>query len=202
GFREYILYLVRYMAMYYKKSPAEALNYALKLNSMLKSPMIEKDVKNQCKPSKICSGVMSVKTIISKLEISIEEQKELKTLTSDDAKYLIQKEKKTLKRRELKYLNRTEKEYQIFLRRDMVNKLKRKGWRNSKIAEELKISKQLVAVDITYIKENAYEFIQKIEDIMNELNAFKNIDNFTRYISRNFNENLVKWLKFNEELLE
>lgn len=202
GYREYLLFLVQYMHRYYNKSPKEALNYALKLNTMLNEPMTDKEVRIQCKPSKICSGVMSVKTIISKLEITIEEQKELNTLVSDDVKYEQQKMKKKAARRKLKYLNRTEKEYQVFLRRDMVIKLKRKGYKNSKIAEELNVSKQIVSVDLSYIKEHAYEFIQKIEEIMNEIYSLISVDNFTRYVTQKFNKTLTKWLEIAEESLE
>lgn len=202
GYREYMLFLVQYMSRYYKKSPAEALSHALKLNGMLKRPMTDKEVLTQCKPSKICRGVMSIKTIIRKLEITKEEQKQLNTLVTDEMKYELQKKKKVARRRKIKYLNRTEKEYQVFLRRDMVIKLKRKGWMNSKIAAELKTSKQLVACDLKYIKDNAYEFIKKIEDIMKELYAFINIDNFTRYVTQEFNKVLTKWLEISEERLE
>lgn len=202
GYREYMLFLVQYMGRYYKKSPTQALSYALKLNSMLKRPMTDKEVQTQCKPSKICRGVMSIKTIIRKLEITTEEQKHLDTLVTDEMKYELQKQKKVARRRKIKYLNRTEKEYQVYLRRDMVIKLKRKGWTNSKIAAELKTSKQLVACDLKYIKDNAYEFIKKIEDIMKELYAFINIDNFTRYVTQEFNKVLTKWLEISEERLE
>ncbi len=200
GYREYLLYLVNYMAMYYGMSLIEAYKYSHKINKMLAKPMTTYQVEKQCKPSKICSGVMSIKTIISKLEITIEEQQQLKTLISDEAKYIYQKRKKAA--RSIRYLGRTEKEFKLYLRRSMISKLQRTGLGIVHIARELKISKQLVYADIKYIKKNAYEFFKKLTEFINELNDALRHKNFTRGISRRSYIVLSKWLEISQEQLE
>lgn len=200
GYREYMLFLVRYMALYYGYTDKEALNYALNLNSKLSIPLTDSQVITQCKPSKICAGIMTISTIINKLEISEEEQDELKTLVDENRRYQKQKQKKT--RKKLMNMSRTDKQLALYIRRDNVSKLQRKGLRNYEIANKLKMSKQLVAADIKYIKENAYQFFVAITEIIRELNPLINDERFKRTLTHSLYEALVKWLKLSQEQLE
>ena len=90
GHRELILFLYRYYLCYFTEDVEKSLNDTLELNSMFKQPLREKEVvsatksaekvfKNQNKDYKYKN-----ETLINLLEISDEEQREMKTIISKE----------------------------------------------------------------------------------------------------------------------
>lgn len=180
GYRELILYYTRYFAVFYGYTDTEAINYALKLNGLMKVPINEKQMIAQTRPSEIFKYLPTIKTIRKKLMINSEEEIYLHTLVSDSLKEQQTAKKKRNKERLMQYGYRTRKEYEVYMRRWAVIKLKREGLRNKDIAERLKQSPQIIGQDLKYINSNKALFNIKIEEILRLIEAVLSDKKITR----------------------
>ena len=164
GHRELILFLYRYYLCYFTKDIEKALYDTLELNSMFRQPLSEKEVvratksaekvyKDQNKDYKYKN-----ETLINLLEITEEEQKEMKTIISDE-EYKIRKRLRDREYQKKKYDESlkiegklTEKE-KISQRRIKIKDLLREGLKQKDICLQLDISKDTYLRDRKYLKE-------------------------------------------------
>ena len=151
GHREIILFLYRYFSACFTQDTDEALNRALELNAMFKKPLPEKEVIQDTKSATRAYEnklyIYTNKKLIEILDITLEEQKYLKTIISGKEKYRRsaeeQKAKKKAKRRNENGLTKREQE-----KKDRINKIKKlkiKGLNQNQIAKEIGISRQAVS---------------------------------------------------------
>lgn len=151
GHREIILFLYRYFSACFTQDTDEALNRALELNAMFKKPLPEKEVIQDTKSATRAYEnklyKYTNKKLIEILDITLEEQKYLKTIISGKEKYRRsaeeQKAKKKAKRRNENGLTKREQE-----KKDRINKIKKlkiKGLNQNQIAKEIGISRQAVS---------------------------------------------------------
>ena len=149
--REIILFLYRYFSACFTQDTDEALNRALELNAMFKKPLPEKEVIQDTKSATRAYEnklyKYTNKKLIEILDITLEEQKYLKTIISGKEKYRRsaeeQKAKKKAKRRNENGLTKREQE-----KKDRINKIKKlkiKGLNQNQIAKEIGISRQAVS---------------------------------------------------------
>ena len=164
GHRELILFLYRYYLCYFSEDVEKALYDTLELNSMFRQPLSEKEVvratksaekvyKDQNKDYKYKN-----ETLINLLEITEEEQKEMKTIISDE-EYKIRKRLRDREYQKKKYDESlkiegklTEKE-KISQRRIKIKDLLREGLKQKDICLQLDISKDTYLRDRKYLKE-------------------------------------------------
>ena len=164
GHRELILFLYRYYLCYFTEDIEKALYDTLELNSMFRQPLSEKEVvratksaekvyKDQNKDYKYKN-----ETLINLLEITEEEQKEMKTIISDE-EYKIRKRLRDREYQKKKYDESlkiegklTEKE-KISQRRIKIKDLLREGLKQKDICLQLDISKDTYLRDRKYLKE-------------------------------------------------
>ena len=151
GHREIILFLYRYFSACFTQDTDESLNRALELNAMFKKPLPEKEVIQDTKSATRAYEnklyKYTNKKLIEILDITLEEQKYLKTIISGKEKYRRsaeeQKAKKKAKRRNENGLTKREQE-----KKDRINKIKKlkiKGLNQNQIAKEIGISRQAVS---------------------------------------------------------
>ena len=159
-----ILFLYRYYLCYFTEDIEKALYDTLELNSMFRQPLSEKEVvratksaekvyKDQNKDYKYKN-----ETLINLLEITEEEQKEMKTIISDE-EYKIRKRLRDREYQKKKYDESlkiegklTEKE-KISQRRIKIKDLLREGLKQKDICLQLDISKDTYLRDRKYLKE-------------------------------------------------
>lgn len=201
GYREYLLYATRYTCMYYGMSGTEALNIARSLNRKFKCPMKENELVKQTAPTKILSNCITIDKLIENLEIVHEEQLQMITLKSNALKREDEKKAKAYRNKH-PLLNRTPKQLELLHRRALVREYLKKGLRKSDIAKQMKTSIQKVNQDIKYIKDHAYEFIDKLEQYLSELNTHIELKIFTRTLNQNSYNYLTEWLKMLEVATE
>ena len=153
--------------------------------------MSRSEVEHNCKPSENRLAC-SIDTMIDKLRITIDEQRQLQVLKRRYIKksiYAKQKRKHPL-------LNRTPKQQAIIERRAKVCELKNvKHLKNSEIADKLETDKSTITRDLQYIKTHPYQFIRKLKDYLNELETYKTTDIFKRTEMYKRQKQLLKWLK-------
>ena len=171
GHRELILFLYRYYLCYFTEDIEKALYDTLELNSMFRQPLSEKEVvratksaekvyKDQNKDYKYKN-----ETLINLLEITDEEQKEMKTIISKDEyrrrdreyqkknyKYDSEKAKEKYKDK-LKQTGKITKKEEISLRREKIKDLLGKGLNQKEIYTQLNISKRTCINDIKILRE-------------------------------------------------
>ena len=160
GHRELILFLYRYYLCYFTEDIEKSLNDTLELNNMFRQPLSENEViratksaekvyKDQNKNYKYKN-----ETLINLLEITEEEQKEMKTIISKE-EYKRRENirgKKNYKEKLKAKGKLTEKE-QIAQRREKIKDLLAKGLKQKDIYMLLNISKRTCINDIKYLKE-------------------------------------------------
>ncbi|QPJ86737.1 DNA-binding response regulator (plasmid) [Sarcina sp. JB2] len=160
GHRELILFLYRYYLCYFTEDIEKSLNDTLELNNMFKQPLSENEViratksaekvyRDQNKNYKYKNG-----TLINLLEITEEEQKEMKTIISKE-EYKRRENirgKKNYKEKLRTKGKLTEKE-KISQRREKIKDLLAKGLKQKEIYMRLNISKRTCINDIKYLKE-------------------------------------------------
>ena len=160
GHRELILFLYRYYLCYFTEDMEKSLNDTLELNNMFRQPLSENEViratksaekvyKDQNKNYKYKN-----ETLINLLEITEEEQKEMKTIISKE-EYKRRENirgKKNYKEKLKAKGKLTEKE-QIAQRREKIKDLLAKGLKQKDIYMLLNISKRTCINDIKYLKE-------------------------------------------------
>ena len=175
GHRELILFLYRYYVCYFTDDIKKALDDTLWLNSMFKQPLREKEVINTTKSAETVFKDQNKdykyknETLIDLLEITSEEQKEMKTIISKDEyrrrknirdrrykkenySYDSKKAKENYKNK-LKAEGKLSEKEQISLRRVKIKDLLAKGLKQKEIYTRLNISKRTCISDIKYLRE-------------------------------------------------
>ncbi len=191
GYREQLLFLCRERACWMGYTIDESVKMAYQLNDLFSVPLSRSEVEHNCKPSENRLAC-SIDTMIDKLRITIDEQRQLQVLKRRYIKksiYAKQKRKHPL-------LNRTPKQQAIIERRAKVCELKNvKHLKNSEIADKLETDKSTITRDLQYIKTHPYQFIRKLKDYLNELETYRTTDIFKRTEMYKRQKQLLKWLK-------
>ena len=160
GHRELILFLYRYYLCYFTEDVEKALYDTLELNSMFRQPLSEKEVARATKSAEKVYKDQNKdykyknETLINLLEITDEEQKEMKTIISDE-EYKIRKRLRNTKAYENKLKKEgklTEKE-KISQRRKKIKDLLDKGLMRKDICLTLDISIKTYKRDVKFLKE-------------------------------------------------
>lgn len=146
GHRELILFLYRYFSCCFTEDSEEALQKALELNAMFKEPLPTREVITDTKSAEKAYIDKRYKytnaKLIKILEITLDEQKHLKTIISSKEKYRRcadeKKAKQKAKRRNENGLTKKQQELEDL--KGKIENLKLKGLSNRKIAKELGFS--------------------------------------------------------------
>ena len=169
GHRELILFLYRYYLCYFTEDIEKSLNDTLELNNMFRQPLSQNEVRNATKSAETVFKDQNKdykyknETLINLLEISEEEQKEMKTIISKDEykrrkrlrnnkSYNSEKAKEKYKDK-LKESGKITKEEEISQRRIKIKDLLAKGLKQKDICLKLNISKDTYLRDRKYLKE-------------------------------------------------
>ncbi|WP_195926796.1 DNA-binding response regulator [Sarcina ventriculi] len=160
GHRELILFLYRYYLCYFTEDIEKSLNDTLELNNMFKQPLREKEVvsatksaetvfKNQNKDYKYKN-----ETLINLLQISDEEQREMKTIISkDEYKRRNNEYNKKKYHSKLKKDGKITKKEEILQRRRKIKDLLQEGLVRKDICLQLDISIKTYKRDVKVLKE-------------------------------------------------
>lgn len=146
GYREIILFLYRYFSACFTQDADEALSRALELNTMFKKPLPENEVIQDTKSATRAYENRLYKytntKLIEILDITLDEQKHLKTIISGREKYrrcaAEKKAKQRAKRRNENGL--TKKQQELHDLKIKIEEFKKQGLSNRKIATEFNIS--------------------------------------------------------------
>ena len=156
GFRETILFLYRYWTCCFVSDTQEALRMTLELNEMFRQALRSKEVERATQSAEraYLSKDKEYKykncTLIELLDISEEEQEQLKTIIGIKEKYKRKNNIRNANRRNEEGLTKREQE-----KRDTINnvrELKERGFKQKEIAEKLGLSKGRVSQIIKEIK--------------------------------------------------
>lgn len=198
GYRENLIYLFRERATWSGYSISESVLMAKELNKMFHLPLPENEVEKTCRPSDGRKN-SSLSTIIDKLEVTLNEQKQLKILK----KKWLKKSEYAKKKRRIKLLNITDKKKKILERRTRVCELKNiQHLSNKEISDILEVNKSTVTRDLKYIKQHPSEFTIKLKDYMDSLEGQKTSDNFLRRTTYDKQQQLLNWLKIAHTALD
>lgn len=197
GYREQLIYLLRERLIWAACPIDEAVETALEVNSCFHFPLSRKEIETQCRPTmhKRCN---SIKTVIRKLDIKLDEQEGMKILISKTLKDSLYSKRK----RKHKLLNMTEKEIEQLKRRTRILAMKKEGYTNSQIADKMEIAKSTVTKDLDYISKNRWQFREKLAEAVNEFTELMELPEFLRRITYDMREKLMEWLKISPEALE
>ena len=160
GQRELILFLYRYYLCYFTEDVEKSLNDTLELNSMFRQSLSEREV---IRATKSAETVFKDKnkdykykneTLINLLEITEEEQKEMKTIISKD-EYKRRKKLRNTKAYEnkLKTQGKLSEKEKLLQRRVKIKDLLAKGLKQKDICSQLNISKDTYIRDRKYLRE-------------------------------------------------
>ncbi|WP_283595325.1 DNA-binding response regulator [Paraclostridium bifermentans] len=158
GHREVILFLYRYYSACFTEDAEEALRRALELNSMFTKPLhkneVIRDTKSATKAYQNKLYKYTNTRLIQTLDITLDEQRYLRTIISGKEKYRRsaeeQKEKKKAKRRNENGL--TKREQSKIDNINVVKELYDKGYKQVQIVRELGLSKGRVSQIIKELK--------------------------------------------------
>ena len=156
---------------YFTEDIEKSLNDTLELNNMFRQPLSQNEVRNATKSAETVFKNQSKdykyknETLINLLEISNEEQKEMKTIISKDEykrrkrlrnnkSYNSEKAKEKYKDK-LKESGKITKEEEISQRRIKIKDLLAKGLKQKDICLKLNISKDTYLRDRKYLKEQS-----------------------------------------------
>ena len=160
GHRELILFLYRYYLCYFTEDVKKALNDTLELNSMFRQPLSEKEVTRATKSAEKVYKDQNKdykyknETLINLLEITEEEQKEMKTIISKrEYKRRNNEYNKKKYYKKLKKDGKITKEQEISQRRKKIKDLLVKGLKQKEIYAQLNISKRTCISDIKFLRE-------------------------------------------------
>ena len=160
GHRELILFLYRYYLCYFTEDVKKALNDTLELNSMFRQPLSEKEVTRATKSAEKVYKDQNKdykyknETLINLLEITEEEQKEMKTIISKrEYKRRNNEYNKKKYYKKLKKDGKITKEQEISQRRKKIKDLHVKGLKQKEIYAQLNISKRTCISDIKFLRE-------------------------------------------------
>lgn len=148
GHREMVLFLYRYWNCLYIGDTEDALRMALELNKDFNKPLADKEVINATKSAEKCylskdkQYNYSNAKLIEILEISEEEQVQLKTIISTREKNRRKKETNKANRRNENGL--TPKQQELKELKEQVIKLKEQGLNNTQVSNELNIDRAKV----------------------------------------------------------
>ena len=160
GHRELILFLYRYYLCYFTEDIEKSLNDTLELNNMFKQPLREKEVLSATKSAETVFKDQNKdykyknETLINLLEISDEEQKEMKTIISkEEYKRRDREYQKKKYKEELETQGKLTAEKKILQRRIKIKDLLAKGLKQKEIYLQLNISKRTCINDIKFLRE-------------------------------------------------
>ena len=160
GHRELILFLYRYYLCYFTEDIEKSLNDTLELNNMFKQPLREKEVLSSTKSAETVFKDQNKdykyknETLINLLEISDEEQKEMKTIISkEEYKRRDREYQKKKYKEELETQGKLTAEKKILQRRIKIKDLLAKGLKQKEIYLQLNISKRTCINDIKFLRE-------------------------------------------------
>ena len=172
GHRELILFLYRYYLCYFTEDIEKALYDTLELNSMFRQPLSEKEVTRATKSAEKVYKEQNKdykyknETLINLLEITDEEQKEMKTIISKDEyrrrkrlrnnKAYDSKKAKEKYKNKLKINGKSTKKEQIELQRNKIKSLREQGFKNKEISQKLNITQKTLERHVTYMKKNGF----------------------------------------------
>ena len=146
GYRETTLFLYRYFSNVYHDDEDDALYNALELNKKFTEPLSEIELieatESASRYYKDLKYKYSNAKLIKLLDITEEEQKQLKTIISTKEKYRRNNLRRYRERRDKE--GKTEKEIEIEKRKESVRELKQKKYTNKEIAEMLGITERTV----------------------------------------------------------
>ena len=146
GYRETTLFLYRYFSNVYHDDEDDALYNALELNKKFTEPLNEieliEDTQSASRYYKDLKYKYSNEKLIKLLDITEDEQKQLKTIISTKEKYRRNNLRRYRERRDKE--GKTEKEIEIEKRKESVRELKQKKYTNKEIAEMLGITERTV----------------------------------------------------------
>ena len=162
GHRELILFLYRYYLCYFTEDIEKSLNDTLELNDMFRQPLSENEVRNATKSAETVFKNQSKdykyknETLINLLEISDEEQKEMKTIISKDEYRRRDREYQKKKYNEkLKKKGKVSKKEELDKLRKEIKSLREQGLKNKDIMQMLQIkSTTTFERHISYLKKN------------------------------------------------
>ena len=160
GHRELILFLYRYYLCYFTEDIEKSLNDTLELNNMFKQPLREKEVLSSTKSAETVFKDQNKdykyknETLINLLEISDEEQKEMKTIISkEEYKRRNNQYNKKKYREQLKAQGKLTEKEKISQRREKIKDLLQEGLMRKDICLTLNISIKIYKRDIKFLKE-------------------------------------------------
>ncbi|QPJ86701.1 DNA-binding response regulator (plasmid) [Sarcina sp. JB2] len=160
GHRELVLFLYRYYLCYFTEDIEKSLNDTLELNNMFKQPLREKEVLSATKSAETVFKDQNKdykyknETLINLLEISDEEQKEMKTIISkEEYKRRDREYQKKKYKEELETQGKLTAEKKILQRRIKIKDLLAKGLKQKEIYLQLNISKRTCINDIKFLRE-------------------------------------------------
>ena len=160
GHRELILFLYRYYLCYFTEDIEKSLNDTLELNNMFKQPLREKEVLSATKSAETVFKDQNKdykyknETLINLLEISDEEQKEMKTIISkEEYKRRNNQYNKKKYREQLKAQGKLTEKEKISQRREKIKDLLQEGLMRKDICLTLNISIKTYKRDIKFLKE-------------------------------------------------
>ncbi len=191
GYRETILYLTLEQMLWSGFKKEDAMETAKELNRLFLSPLKDKEIEQQCKPSKIWFHCTSKAKIINKLDITEDEMPKLQVLKSRDYKNKLHQKLKS--RHPL--LGKTFKEVDLLNRRNRVIELKKQGFSNKQIADKLGVSKSIVTQDMRYIREHLNEFKQKLTVVVESITTILNNKEFSNKLTFEEHRKLFRWLE-------
>ena len=146
GYRETTLFLYRYFSNIYHDDEEDALYNALELNKKFTEPLNEmeliQDTESASRYYKDIKYKYSNAKLIKLLDITEEEQKQLKTIISTKEKYRRNNLRRYKERRNDE--GKTEKEIERDKRLIKIKELKQKKYTNKEIAEMLGITERTV----------------------------------------------------------
>ena len=146
GYRETTLFLYRYFSNVFHDDEEKSLDNMLELNSMFTEPLNEakliNDTESASRYYKDVRYKYSNAKLISLLDITLEEQKELITIISTKEKYRRNNLRRYKENRNEE--GKTKKEIEIEVQSKLSKELKQKKFTNKQIAEKLGISESTV----------------------------------------------------------
>ena len=197
GYRECLIYLLRERATWSGLTINESVDAAKKVNELFHYPLSIQEIEKQCRPSQM-RRCTSIKTMIRKLDITIDEQMKMKILKSKKLKDSLYNKRS----KKHKLLNRTQKELDMLERRTKVFHLKNAGIKNKDISDILEVNKSTITKDLKYIEENKHEFRVDLIDTIKAITSLIESPSLLRSVTYEAQQKLLKWLKMSPSALE
>lgn len=199
GFREELIWIVRERATWSGYTINESVGIAHQCNELFRIPLEKKEIEHNCKPSEGRQFKCALETIIDKLEITEDEQIQLKVLR----KKRLKKSAYAKRKRRHVLLNLTDKKYELLERRTVVCDMRyNQGYSNKQIADFLGVDKSTITRDLAYIKLNRRKFQDSLKKHMDDLEDLRQTRIFARNTVYAVQKQLLEWLKRGYSALE